>query len=768
MSTLRRLTSALLFAVAVPAQALPSPGALPRPIVPVHASDVGSRTEIWAAGTTWKASFHDGMTFYPFVGPSLPHHPFAWRTTAIDVGATATTLRGYGRPEHGPDRVVYDLGPALERYDMRADGIEQSFVLPRPRGAGDLTIRGTVVSPLTTASTPPQHRALAFASADGRVRVDYGAAMAIDADGRRLPLATSCEGDEVRLHVPGDWLAAARFPVLVDPLISVGSITVTTGAVVDSDVLHETLSPAGGNGRAWVAHSFEAAAGDIDLVLARHPSGFGAPATTVFSRLGIVVSTRNGSLAPSTGSDRAVLFFDEQLTTGERYLGWHVHDVFDMTFDSWALFLLPPANSHYWRPDVGGRIDATGTEIVVVYQVEAGTATFANMPNSRVDALTLNPSLFPGGAPGAIWTVRNEPTRDQERPAINQAATEPEWTMAMMENDNVAGDDWDVVVWTVDGDGHTGSSSVATEEGPLGTVHQQAPQIAGAGGRYCLCYTTTPVTGLPTSAGAAGDTLRCQRIDYTLFASGLGTGSRPHAGVTVTTQPTAVLVPGGIAFDHVSASHWCATGRNTANETYRFAKLGYRGQVVETQFVRTAPPNHLLSVGGTTFRTDMREFLLVYGENGPGNDDVRAARVQYDPVAPPSLFGVACGPGAYTGLGDLADKQQIGAEDVTVGLGGTAPDTGIALLLISLDTAVVPLNLFGLGNCDLLLDPVPPNYLTLLTGFVSSAGTAEVTFDLIESLPPTTYYCQWLYIDSSNPLSLTFLATERLALPTAR
>ena len=59
-------------------------------LVPVHtqaADPVGGEYGIWAAGPTYKVSFHDGYRFFPVLGTTYPQNlPFHWRTTSIKRG----------------------------------------------------------------------------------------------------------------------------------------------------------------------------------------------------------------------------------------------------------------------------------------------------------------------------------------------------------------------------------------------------------------------------------------------------------------------------------------------------------------------------------------------------------------------------------------------------------------------------------------------------------------------------------------------------------
>src|SRR5690606_23139412 len=199
--------------------------ALPHQRTPVHTAeaDEGVPYGLWAAGARYKASFHDGMTFVPYLGSEYPTTvEFRWRTTAVEVGGAVLEAASEPRRTHTDYRVEYDLGSVVEAYDVRADGLEQTFVLERPLGTGDLVVRGVVTSPLTAPDVPPAHQALEFRDAEGRAIVRYGAATAVDARGRRQPMRTCCSNGEVTLHLDGAWLRDAAYPVVVDPIIAGG------------------------------------------------------------------------------------------------------------------------------------------------------------------------------------------------------------------------------------------------------------------------------------------------------------------------------------------------------------------------------------------------------------------------------------------------------------------------------------------------------------------------------------------------------------------
>ena len=104
---------------------------------PVHTRVTGPDEPaygLWAAGDGYKASFHDGMRFVPVLGRSYPHNqPFAWRTTSVQVGTRELLTGAEPTLTHGDWRVEYAHGAVVEAYDVRRNGLEQSFVLAERR-----------------------------------------------------------------------------------------------------------------------------------------------------------------------------------------------------------------------------------------------------------------------------------------------------------------------------------------------------------------------------------------------------------------------------------------------------------------------------------------------------------------------------------------------------------------------------------------------------------------------------------------------------------
>jgi hypothetical protein len=119
-------------------------------------------------------------------------------------------------------------GVLVEAYLALDYQVEQFFVVPRPlSGTGDLVLTGAFSTTLMPVETGPLPAGVVRFALPGGGELTYGPAEVRDAAGRVGPVAVELTEREVRLTVPGDWLAAATYPVIVDPLYG-SEIRVTT------------------------------------------------------------------------------------------------------------------------------------------------------------------------------------------------------------------------------------------------------------------------------------------------------------------------------------------------------------------------------------------------------------------------------------------------------------------------------------------------------------------------------------------------------------
>jgi hypothetical protein len=174
---------------------------------------------LWGGGPDYKVRFDAGATeFTPALGLRAEHNmPLTLRTLSAARGADVTPLAPVAPRREGDRLVLYDRAPGVvERHDVRADGLELSFRFEaRPAGTGDLVVRLQVETELPAL---PAGGGLRFELPDvGGVGV--GAVTGVDAQGHTVGGAVRLAGDVLELVLPGDFVDAASYPLVLDPLI---------------------------------------------------------------------------------------------------------------------------------------------------------------------------------------------------------------------------------------------------------------------------------------------------------------------------------------------------------------------------------------------------------------------------------------------------------------------------------------------------------------------------------------------------------------------
>lgn len=167
----------------------------------------------WSCGTTWKASFgRGGFTYVPAFAPDAPRNfPVQFRVARVAVGGAALDVVPAVLPERRGDRVQFARGALTERYDLRLDAVEQSFVVDTA-APGDVEL---VLAVATELREDGARAGVQFGNEWGEVV--YGDAFLVR-DREQLPLTTRWSAGELRIHVP----AALRGdgPVVIDPVIT--------------------------------------------------------------------------------------------------------------------------------------------------------------------------------------------------------------------------------------------------------------------------------------------------------------------------------------------------------------------------------------------------------------------------------------------------------------------------------------------------------------------------------------------------------------------
>ncbi len=187
-----------------------------------------------AGGPDWSAHFTTGaVEFAPLLGRAA-ERPYPVRFAFADVRRgvrVVATASGVAEPAAAGDRVSYVHDGVTEVYDVRADGIEQSFVFAtKPAGIGDLVVRGAITTDLPLAQASDDGVRYELPGVGG---VTFGAVTGVDANGAtaRGAIRVAGDGASVEWVLPAAFVDGAAYPLVLDPLIgsafTVGNVTST-------------------------------------------------------------------------------------------------------------------------------------------------------------------------------------------------------------------------------------------------------------------------------------------------------------------------------------------------------------------------------------------------------------------------------------------------------------------------------------------------------------------------------------------------------------
>src|SRR5436190_9361128 len=217
---------------------------LPSPIQPAAARAAATHnsglqvmrdgTSLRGGGACYRATFGNaGMRFEPALGKNAPAtQHLSLRPLAVLRGTTTVAaIPATSRPVQHERVASYEHAPGLtERYDVRPDGVELSWVLAAPpAGEGDLIVRYAVDTSL------PAPRAanggLEFVH-DGLGGVKVGDVTGVDAAGRTADGDVRFFDGQLELSLPASFVATATYPLVLDPIIG-GVINVSSGLTYD-------------------------------------------------------------------------------------------------------------------------------------------------------------------------------------------------------------------------------------------------------------------------------------------------------------------------------------------------------------------------------------------------------------------------------------------------------------------------------------------------------------------------------------------------------
>ena len=320
--------------------------------------------EVVAGGPDWKARFPAGRAvFTPALGTRAERAmPLAFIFEAVERGPNTLAAPGGAAATLAGERVSFaHEGGVVERYDASVDGLSLSFLVPaHPGGAGDLVVRGRIETELPFAGRLADG-GLSFELA-GAGGVTIGGVTAVDALGATVPGELRLDGDRLELVVPGDFVDAATYPLVVDP--EIGAFTaIDDGTYDDGDP--DVAAASHVTTRYLVVWERRFAIGDVDIR--------GLRLDDDGANLGLLLFLENGdetSNSPAVGySHLDQRFFVAWQETPSIFSPFQIVgrgvDADDGALS--AKLTVSPSPNQQLAPDVGGERTNADNDVLVVW-----------------------------------------------------------------------------------------------------------------------------------------------------------------------------------------------------------------------------------------------------------------------------------------------------------------------------------------------------------------------------------------------------------------
>lgn len=349
----RRFAAPLLFAAVALAQTPDSARAWAAPDPVIGRYD----GEPWAPGRGCKTRFlPTGPEFHLAAGPAAASTPtvrLQW--TALGRGDAFVPI-GPGELRLEAKRAEYRRAGTVERYDVVADGIAQSFLLTSvPAGDGDLVLR----SELTTAMLVEPAGAGLRLVAPGLAYCTLGGVTAIDAEGRRCTGTVRHRDGVLDYVVPADFVATARLPLLIDPLLGSATIVANaSNAERDADLAFDATAAV------WLmVYEYVFSATDIDIY-ARRLDVAGAPLGSPLVLEGSGANDIDPQVANVNVRDRFVVVWNRQTASDSDV---QARSVDAATGTAGPILAVATGTDSQGRADIGGEATLADQDAICVW-----------------------------------------------------------------------------------------------------------------------------------------------------------------------------------------------------------------------------------------------------------------------------------------------------------------------------------------------------------------------------------------------------------------
>ena len=171
----------------------------------------------------------NGLDFQPHTGPT-----WQWQLQSVTVANQPLASTKDIQPAQQDDRILYDRGSIVEQYLTRPQSIEQQFVIPQKLTMTDedLVITGSVLS-----NGRFQETTAGWLWVDEAGVVSLGHVTVFDSKGHIIPAQFTVTANQTEIRVDGRALAAATYPVTIDPEIGTNDFRISeAGTNVDTTI----------------------------------------------------------------------------------------------------------------------------------------------------------------------------------------------------------------------------------------------------------------------------------------------------------------------------------------------------------------------------------------------------------------------------------------------------------------------------------------------------------------------------------------------------
>jgi hypothetical protein len=158
---------------------------------------------------------------------------------SVEIGGTEIAFDATVAPIRDENSVSFARGALVERYELAPETMEHLFVVESLPARGELRLRRRSAHRLFR--VPRRPIALDFSNELGVVR--YTRAVAVDANGARLPLETKLAGQAIEIVVPASFVDLAALPLTIDPVISVFSVETPLSRTKSAPTSRSTRAP---------------------------------------------------------------------------------------------------------------------------------------------------------------------------------------------------------------------------------------------------------------------------------------------------------------------------------------------------------------------------------------------------------------------------------------------------------------------------------------------------------------------------------------------